>query len=354
MSYRTRRPVYPKRKNHRPKALMALVGVVAAVCFWGMVKPSSPPLPLNGDVTRLYPMFSVENPAVDPDVYRLQPLPEQHEDAALRESVNQLLAQAPVQLKPHVYYLNLKTGAYLNIDANAPVPAASVIKLPILLDYFRAVGEGKLSPSDPVLYDVIHQTGGSGELQYKVPGFTLPSLEVARTMIQISDNSSTNIFIDNLGGMNEINQTFKRMGLENTYLQNWLPDLTGTNKISPKDMATVLYNIAYTPYLSSQNRELAMEILKGTHNNRLIPAGLPPKTQVAHKTGDIGESLGDSALVMLPDGNAYLLSIQVERPYNDGNAKPLIIALSRQIYEHQQASSSLAHAEPGTSDEARF
>jgi len=258
------------------------------------------------------------------------------EDRALRGVVEDVLAKAPPNLTPHLYYLDLETGRYLNVGGDTPVPAASVVKLPILLEYFRALSEGKITPTAPLAYDPIHQAGGSGDLQFKSPGVQLQSLDVATMMIQSSDNSATDILIDHLGGMAELNQRFRRMGLTETRLQNWLPDLDGTNTISPRDMAAVLYNIAKTDYLTQALRTEALRILEGTHNRRLIPAGLPEKTVVAHKTGDIGTSLGNAALVTLPNGKQYLLAIQVERPYNDGNAKPLIISLSQAIYQHQQ------------------
>ncbi|MBY0405018.1 MAG: class A beta-lactamase-related serine hydrolase, partial [Cyanobacteria bacterium] len=221
------------------------------------------------------------------------------------------------------------------IGADSPVPAASVIKLPVLMDYLRSLNEGNITLETPLHYDFIHQAGGSGELQYKPPGQMLPSYDIAKSMIQISDNTSTNILIDTLGGMDELNERIHRMGLTQTYIRNWLPDLSGTNVISPRDMSKLLYNIGYTNYFSPAQQKVALGILQGTHNNRLIPAGLPAKTLVFHKTGDIGTALGDSALVHLPHTD-YLLSLQVERPYNDYSAKTLMIDLSKHIYDYLQ------------------
>lgn len=328
--------LYSKTKRRgRPLSIYLLIGLVCSLCFWGMNGHASHNPSWLTFPTHLYQYVAVENPALDPDPLSLVVLPEKQPDTALTDQMLPIIQQFGTNLKPHVYYLNLKTGDYVNINADEPVPAASVIKLPLLLEYFRAMGDGKIKPNDPLLYDFIHQAGGSGELQYKPPGQMLSSLDLARIMIQISDNSATNIFIDNLGGMSELNERFHRMGLSQTHLRNWLPDLEGTNTISTRDMSSLLYNVAFTGYLCKECKDEALLILQGTHNKRLIPAGLPPGTPVFHKTGDIGTSLGDSALVTLPDGNAYLLSIQVQRPYNDYSAKELIIALSKTVYEHQ-------------------
>jgi beta-lactamase class A len=280
-----------------------------------------------------------------PDNLALQELPESQEDLALKEQLQTVISPLLTKLNPHIYYLDIKTGQYVNINGTHPTPAASVIKLPLFLEYYRARTEGKILASQQFFFDEIHSASGSGDWQYLGAQKMKPGVDVATSMIQNSDNSATNMFIDYLGGMQELNQKFRRMGLQGTYLHNWLPDLAGTNVISQRDMAKILYNIAYTDYLCPNCKQEAIEILKGCHNNRLIPAGLPPELEVAHKTGDIGTSLGDSALVMVPGGESYLLSIQVERPHNDFQAKELIIALSKLIYEHHQMNSTLAQVE---------
>jgi beta-lactamase class A len=340
-------PRYAQQRRRHQLMLLGGLGVVGLVAAWAIWWQSTRPPEWLTLPAHWATFVSVSELAKDPDPMTLTQLPESQEDVALKELLTPLVESYNFKLKTHLYYMNLKTGAFLSLNGDEPVPAASVIKVPILLEYFRTVGEGKLALNQQLLYDFIHQAGGSGELQYQTPGKLLESKTLATSMIQTSDNSATNIFIDHLGGMAALNQKFRRMGLSNTSLSNWLPDLEGTNKISTKDMATILYNVAYTNYLGPEGKQVALEILKGTHNRRLIPAGLPADTPVAHKTGDIGTSLGDSALVMLPDGNAYLLSIQVERPYNDYSAKELIVELSRQVFQHHQMTASLATAASG-------
>jgi beta-lactamase class A len=110
-------------------------------------------------------------------------------------------------------------------------------------------------------------------------------------------------------------------------------------------MAQILYTLFETKTLSEATRATALDILTHVHNGRLIPQGLTPEVRkqlvIAHKTGDIGSSLGDMAWVKLPSGQRYLLCVQVERPRNDGTAKPLIQQLSLLVY-NAMASQALA------------
>jgi beta-lactamase class A len=105
-------------------------------------------------------------------------------------------------------------------------------------------------------------------------------------------------------------------------------------------MVTLMMNLKEHPIFRTESKATAMEILEGTHNRRLIPALLPPDTLVAHKTGDIGKSLGETALVYLPDGRYYYLSVMVERPHNDASAKAFIQRLSKAIWDTYEESPS--------------
>lgn len=273
---------------------------------------------------------------------RIEPLPKTQEDISLRQKIEADLASYPPRLKPYLFYFNLQDYRYVSIHGEAGVPAASVIKLPILLEYFKRIEEGRMTPDTPLLYQGFQQSEGSGTLQYRPPGQSLPAREVASTMIQSSDNSCTNMLIYHLGGLVQLNRRFREMGLKHTYIANWLPDLGGSNIISMEDMAMVLYNLTQSRYLSPDSHLGALEILKGTHNRRLLPALLPNDVIVAHKTGDIGTSLGNAGLVILPDGRRYIVALQVERPFNDYSAKEMIQQVSKRIYDEVLNQSALA------------
>jgi beta-lactamase class A len=254
----------------------------------------------------------------------------------LTQSIKALLAKQDASLTAHVFILNIDDGQWVSINGDTPVASASVIKLPLLLAYLQHLDAGHLQSNDQWLYEPIHQASGSGDLQYKHPGGLYDSVDIVTRMIQSSDNTATNMVLDNLGGTSAINRQLEAWGLRQTIVRNWLPDLKGTNTISPQEMAQILYTLLETNTLSEATRAQALDILTHVHNGRLIPQGLTPEVRkqlvIAHKTGDIGSSLGDMAWIKLPSGQRYLLCVQVERPRNDGNAKPLIQQLSALVY----------------------
>ncbi|HEY9686014.1 MAG TPA: serine hydrolase [Coleofasciculaceae cyanobacterium] len=277
---------------------------------------------------------------------KLMPLMPSHEDIALRSRLQQLFDSYGSGFTPHFYYFNSQDGSYVEINGYAPVPAASVIKLPILLDYLLSLDEHDIRMETPLLYTEFHRAAGAGELQYQEPGLVFTANHVAADMIRISDNTCTNMMISYLGGSDAVNRRLAELGLRQTRIRNWLPDLTGTNTISAYEMATILNNIDRGPLISNLTRYNGLNILEQTHNRRLLVNPLPGDVRVAHKTGDIGTSLGDSGIVYLPDGRKYIISVQVERPYNDYTPRDMIQKASRMVYEHvagqQMPDSSIA------------
>lgn len=266
---------------------------------------------------------------------KLMPILPLAEDAKLKGQLEAIMAEFPAdKFKPHLYFYNPQDRTYVEINGYDPVPAASVIKLPILLDYLMTVDENLITIDTPLLYAEYHRAGGSGSLQYQDPGKAFTANDVAGQMISISDNTCTNMMISHLGGTEAVNKKLANLGLVHTRIRNWLPDLSGTNTISPYEMVSVLYNIDSGPLVSELSRINGTEILESTHNRRLMVWTLPKEAKVAHKTGDIGTSLGDSGTVYLPDGRKYFLSMQVERPYNDYSIRDLFHRASRVIYDH--------------------
>ena len=281
--------------------------------------------------------------ALEASSKQLLPMVTSHEDIALKHRLEALIASFPPgHFSPYFYYYNPQDGTYVEINGYKPVSGASVIKLPVLYGWLKSLDENTLTVDNPLLYLEYQRASGAGELQYKDANVDIPAIDVARNMIQISDNTCTNMLISAMGGASSMNRTFRDFGLRRTRINQWLPDLEGSNQISTYEMATILNNIDQGATLSQSSRMIGLDILRGTHNNRLLPAILPKEVKIAHKTGDIGTALGDSGIFYLPDGRRYIISVQVDRPYNDYTARDMIQQASLMIYEHVASSTSIA------------
>jgi beta-lactamase class A len=224
-------------------------------------------------------------------------------------------------------------GSKTAIDADRVLPAASTIKIPILIALFQQVDRGQIKLDEQLTLQKSMVAAGSGELSKSPIGSQFSVQEVAAKMIAISDNTATNMLIDRLGGNAKLNQQFRSWGLVHTSLQNPLPDFAGTNVTSPQELGQLLLGLQGDGVLSATSRQAVLEILRQTQRNTMLPAGInDPQVQVAHKTGELAKTIADVGLVELSNGQTYLLAAMVQRPDNDRRGENLIKQISQVVY----------------------
>ena len=256
---------------------------------------------------------------------------ERQEMISLKLGLLTLMKNYP-QIQPSIYVWDYRTGNYVDINSTKRFPAASIIKLPILLDMFRNIESGEIDIKDEVEITDYYRADGSGSIKHAPANKSFSLDELADAMITNSDNSATNMIMAQIGGMPAVNRAIKNWGLSGTYIENWLPDLAGTNKTTTKELGIMLYNIDNPDFLNLQSRERIIEYMTSVRNNRLIAAGLPDDAMFAHKTGDIGSTLGDAGIVYGPNDKKYIVAIIANRPYNSQQGKDFIVHASRMIY----------------------
>ena len=144
-----------------------------------------------------------------------------------------------------------------------------------------------------------------------------------------------------------LNQKFKEIGLKNTQINNYLPDLDGTNLTSTKDLSLAIALVDKGYLLNVRSRDIFREIMQKSKTNTLIPSGilrglgkeskdtdyhLSLKGYLVHnKTGDIGISYSDTALIQTPQNSRAFASFIVKGPFNDPRSTELIRNLSAEL-----------------------
>lgn len=250
----------------------------------------------------------------------------------LKSQLKDLMLQYKT-IKPSVYVWEYEQGRYVDINADKLYSAASIIKLPVLVRMFKSIEANQFTIYDEMKFTEEYRSSGSGDLQYKSAGQSFNMDYLAKTMIQDSDNTSTNMIMAKMGGMEDVNAGLRDWGISKTYVRTWLPDLNGTNKTTALDMAKLLYNLDNPGFLNVNSREYIIDYMSHVKNNRLIQAGLGEGALFIHKTGDIGTMLGDAGIVYAPNGKKYIVVILAERPYNSPLGKDFIVKASEIIYK---------------------
>jgi beta-lactamase class A len=254
------------------------------------------------------------------------------------------LAAAQKDLSASGFLLILDDGRFAQLKPDQALPAASSIKTPILLVGLEQLEAGKLRWNEPLTLTKEVVGGGAGWMASKPPGTRFPFYEAATEMIRVSDNSATNLLIKRLGGKTALNARFEQLGLPATRINNWLPDLEGTNTTSARDLARSIALVDTGEMLNPRARDLFREILGTSRTDTLIPLGLlkglgkdaaDPDAELLsfgitayNKTGDIGIAYSDAALIQLPSGQRAVAAFMVKGPFNDPRSAELIRAMA--------------------------
>lgn len=210
---------------------------------------------------------------------------------------------------------NLHTGESFAHNEHEVFPAASLIKLFILLEFFKRIETGELSPDDRFLIKEDHMVSGFGILKEFSLGLCVSYLDLATLMIVLSDNVATNILIDKLG-MEKINARAMNSGYTATSLQRKMMDAEAKkrgldNFTSPADVFKLLLDVESGKVLAPEYSEKFIDILKRQQCNNKLPLLLPEGTVIAHKTGDLPLVEHDAGILFV-NGKTIILVVMTK------------------------------------------
>jgi beta-lactamase class A len=198
--------------------------------------------------------------------------------------------------------------------ADERVPSASVIKLPIMLEAMEQVKAGTLDPDEIHILIDAEKTGGDGVLKTYSHRSRIAYRDLLRLMMIYSDNTATNIFINELG-IDAINARIRTIGLTKSQLSRVMMDTLAArqgreNYVTAREMNKLLKNIYRHEVTTPALCEQMIGILKQNEDTLTIPRLLPKGTVVAHKTGELTYVRGDAGIVY--SKRPFTLSVFVE------------------------------------------
>jgi beta-lactamase class A len=202
------------------------------------------------------------------------------------------------------YYKNLITGDTIRFKEDIPLQAASVIKIPILIEVFSRVQEGTMDKNDTIIIKNEDKLPSCGALNYMHDGLVVTLEDLYTLMIILSDNSAANLLMKQLGIAN-INGTLQKLGLRQTKLNRLLFDskqsaLGIQNYISAGEIGMLLEKMYFGELISPESSLGMLRILKNQRLNGKIPFFIHGKYEVAHKTGEDGGITHDVGIVYAP------------------------------------------------------
>ena len=277
--------------------------------------------------------------------------------ASFAQSPN--LAAAEQQIQKHIVDSHADVGvAFRTLDgktewfyhADDSFHAASTMKVPVMIELYRQVQAGKLKLSDPLtIHNEFHSLVDASPYKldpsddsetelYKAEGQTRTLTELCELMITVSSNLATNLIIEKLGVEN-IRATVHSLNADGMHVLRGVEDTKAfekglNNTTTARALQILLASIADNTAAGPEASQQMLAILERQKFNEGIPAGLPPGTKVAHKTGEITKIHHDAAIVFAP--RPFVLVILVRGLPNIKDSSALMADITSLLFQSVQ------------------
>lgn len=232
-----------------------------------------------------------------------------------------------------VYFRQLNNGSWFGINQDMDFAPASLLKVPVMMTYFKASEDNPSILDDEVVFDqeleVMDQKFGAPQEELQ-QGKVYTNLELIERMIVYSDNYALGLLGQQMD-TKAVETLLKDLGVSLVIT----PD--GEDYLSVRSYASFFRILFNASYLDKKNSELALSFLAKSTFDDGIKKGVPDGVEVASKFGqrDVAglevKQLHDCGIVYHPKG-PYLLCIMTRgEDYNI--LSEIISAISKMTHE---------------------
>jgi beta-lactamase class A len=264
-----------------------------------------------------------------------------------------------------------KPDQAIGVNMDELYPTASTFKIPLIYALYQMTDRDEISLSTRVTIEESDRVPGSGVLQDLDPGHSPTIRDLAVFMTVVSDNEATDLLYNIVGStrihaaldalqltrtrvpMNTRALLYDYVGLdannpEHTYDESlrrmradeynyegaaWSDkEGSGNDLTTPREMTSLCDAIEQGVGLSSSAREGIIDIMKRQKFNDRIPAGVPEKIEIAHKTGSIKGVRNDAGIVYAPNG-PYVIGVFSKKLADEKAGVACLAELSRVVWE---------------------
>lgn len=184
-------------------------------------------------------------------------------------------------------------------EADTAVPAASVIKIPLVMTLYADAAEGRLSLDERSAVGA--RVDGSGVLRHLAAVADLTLRDLATLAIIVSDNTATNRLIERIG-FDRVGERLREWGCAGTRLSRAMFDPEAArrgldNLIVPREVAGLLLRLLRGECGGRAASDAVLAILEQTQDGSLLRRYLPAGARVAHKTGSLDAVRNDAGIL---------------------------------------------------------
>jgi len=249
-----------------------------------------------------------------------------------------------------VWFEDLARRDSLAIASDVAFHAASTMKIPVMVELFRRFDGGKTTGATEIFLQNVFESivdgsrygldpkDDSDSSLYALVQTNVTLHELNQRMITRSSNLATNALLQLLEP-SRVTATARQLGARDIQVLRGVEDSKAfekglNNTTTARDLGVLLAAIERGRAASKASCDSMRQVLLRQEFHDEIPAGVPPGTPVAHKTGWITGTLHDAAIVYPRGRGPYVLVVLTRKIPSRKDAQALIADISRAVYAH--------------------
>jgi len=224
-----------------------------------------------------------------------------------------------------VYVYQLENKNQYGVYQKEKFPAASLMKLPVMLLFYQEVEKGNLEPEIKYTLKESDKVLGAGILQGKSAGTTYTYRQLIEYMGQYSDNTAFKV-IRRVLGDDKIQQTINDLGMTETSLEDF--------ETTPEDIGLFFQKLYQGKIINSNSRSELLDFLTKTAYEDWLPAGVSKKIKVVHKIGRETGTFSDGGIVFTD--KPYVIVI-MSKDAREIEANEVLPKISQAVFDFENS-----------------
>ncbi|MDQ2952663.1 MAG: class A beta-lactamase-related serine hydrolase [Chloroflexota bacterium] len=213
----------------------------------------------------------------------------------------ELIARAPYRVG--VLARSADGETLLEHDADRVAPAASVIKVPLVMALYADGADGRLDLGERV--GVGERVDGSGVLRDMPDVDALSLRDLAALMMTLSDNTATNRIIERLG-VERVAARSAEWGIATTVLRRKMYDFEAAkrgleNVATARELVALLARLVAGECRDRATSDAVLVLMQRCQDDQKLRRYLAPNTKVPSKSGTLDASRNDVAVFRGPE-----------------------------------------------------
>jgi beta-lactamase class A len=235
-----------------------------------------------------------------------------------------------------IYIRCLETNEEIAINADQQMDTMSVIKIPLMVEAFHQMENGKFALTDRITLADAAKRPGTGIIRSLDAGAQLTIKDLLTLMIIVSDNTATDLIYGKVGGPEPVNRLMEEWGLKSIHspgtADDWFKALRAAPSAeafhreakhpfglsSPRDMGKLIEKIERGEAVSKKASDLMLQMMRGQVYSSRLPRFVSGY-RIPHKTGDFLPYIGNDVGVLESNSRRVVMSVFTANHFGAGD-----------------------------------